>query len=146
MFTPEEVRTLRENLYALKATDKTITFTRAFKKHFWHGLQDGRSKCELLRELGYDPELLGSSRVEDISYHIRKEAERPEGVHEGRRIRTPYALGANDVSKLPQAQALRHLQAEVSYLRQEMEFLKNSCRRSIQMNGGNNHGFSKLQI
>lgn len=128
MFTPEEVRALRENPYTLKATDKTITFTRAFKEQFWQGLQEGKSKYELLKELGYDPELLGSSRVEGISYHIRKEAERPEGFHEGRRTRTPYALGANDVSELPQSQALRHLQAEVSYLRQEIEFLKKLMR------------------
>lgn len=96
--------------------------------------------------MGYDPELLGSSRVEGISYHIRKEAERPEGFHEGRRTHTPYALNADAASELPQAQALRHLQAEVSYLRQEVEFLKKSCRRRIQKDGGSNHGDSKLQI
>ena len=123
-FTPEEVRALRENPYTLKVTDKTIAFTRAFKEQFWEGLQQGKSKLELLKEMGYDPELLGSSRVEGIAYHVRKEAEHPEGFHEGRRTHTPYALSADAASELPQAQALRHLQAEVSYLRQEIEFLK----------------------
>lgn len=79
-FTPEEVRALRENPYTLKATDKTITFTRAFKEQFWQGLREGKSKYELLKELGYDPELLGPSRVEGISYHIRKRGRTPRGL------------------------------------------------------------------
>lgn len=128
-FTPEEILTLRKNPYTLRVSEKTIAFTRVFKEQFWSGLQEGKSKFEILKEMGYDPEILGLSRVEGITYHIRKEAEEPEGFHEGRRTRAPYSLSTDSFAELQQAQALRHLQAEVLYLRQEIEFIKKSCKR-----------------
>ena len=123
VFSPEEVVSLRNNPYTLKATEKTITFTLKFKEVMLDGLQRGKSPESIMRELGYDPAVIGDSRVKGIAYHITKEAESPEGLHEGRR--TPArAVTEEEVASSAPSRSLRRLQAEVSYLRQEVEFLK----------------------
>ena len=123
VFSPEEVVSLRNNPYTLKATEKTITFTLKFKEVMLDGLQQGKSPEIIMQGLGYDPAVIGDSRVKGIAYHITKEAESPEGLHEGRR--TPArAVTEEEVASSAPSRSLRRLQAEVSYLRQEVEFLK----------------------
>ena len=73
VFSPEEVVSLRNNPYTLKATEKTITFTLKFKEVMLDGLQRGKSPESIMRELGYDPAVIGDSRVKGIAYHITKE-------------------------------------------------------------------------
>lgn len=125
VFSPEEVVSLRNNPYTLKATEKTITFTLRFKEVMLDGLQQGKSPEIIMRELGYDPAVIGDSRVKGIAYHITKEAESPEGLHEGRRTpRMARAVTEEEVASSAPSRSLRRLQAEVSYLRQEVEFLK----------------------
>ena len=85
-FTPEEILALRSNPYTYTVTEKTISFTREFKERMWEGMQNGRPKRDLIIELGYDPDVLGPSRIEGIAYHIKEEANSPEGFHEGKRI------------------------------------------------------------
>ena len=127
VFSPEEVVSLRNNPYTLKATEKTITFTLKFKEVMLDGLQQGKSPEIIMRELGYDPAVIGDSRVKGIAYHIAKEAESPEGLHEGRR--TPArAVTEEEVASSAPSRSLRRLQAEVSYLRQEVEFLKKNMQ------------------
>lgn len=128
-FSPEEVVSLRNNAYTLKATEKTITFTLKFKEAMLDGLQQGKSPETIMRELGYDPAVFGESRVKGIAYHITKEAESPEGLHEGRRTpRKTRAVTEEEVASSAPSHTLRRLQAEVSYLRQEVEFLKKIMR------------------
>lgn len=83
-FTPEEIVSLRNNQYTLKVTERTITFTLQFKKEMLAGLQKGKSAKIIMKELGYDPDVLGESRISGLAYHLIKEAESPEGLHEGR--------------------------------------------------------------
>lgn len=119
-FSPEEVVSLRKNPYTLKATEKTVTFTLQSKQAMLDGLQQGKSPESMMRELGYDPAVIGDSRVKGIAHHITKEAESPEGLHEGRR--TPVT--EEEIASSAPSHSLRRLQAEVSYLRQEVDFLK----------------------
>ncbi len=124
-FTPEEILALRSNPYTFTVTEKTISFTREFKERMWEGMQNGRSRRALIIELGYDPDVLGPSRIEGIAYHIKEEASSPEGFHEGKRFSKAAAkMTKEEFAASTQSQALRRLQAEVSYLRQEIEFLK----------------------
>ena len=147
VFSPEEVVSLRNNPYTLKATEKTITFTLKFKEVMLDGLQQGKSPEIIMRELGYDPAVIGDSRVKGIAYHITKEAESPEGLHEGRRTpRMARAVTEEEVASSAPSRSLRRLQAEVSYLRQEVEFLKKLCKRAMGQSEGNDHGCSRLQV
>ena len=65
-FTPDEVLALRANPYTHTVTEKTISFTREFKERMWEGMQNGQPKRALVIELGYDPDILGPSRIEGI--------------------------------------------------------------------------------
>lgn len=123
-FAPEEVVSLRSNPYTAKVTEKTITFTLAFKEAFWKGLQEGRTASSLIQDLGYDLEILGETRISGIAYHIKEEAKSPDGLHEGRRKRATRSLSEEELATMSQTQSMRRLQSELAYLRQEMEFLK----------------------
>ena len=124
-FTPDEVLALRANPYTHTVTEKTISFTREFKERMWEGMQNGQPKRALVIELGYDPDILGPSRIEGIAYHIKKEANSPEGFHEGKRIsKVAKKVTEDELASSVPSHTLRRRQAEVSYLRQEIEFLK----------------------
>jgi len=122
-FSQDEMVELRSNPYTLRVTDKTITFTLAFKEAFWDGLQAGISPITIISKLGYNSEILGYTRIWGISQHIRKEAESGEGFREGRHNPTT-AISANEYGQLTNSRALQKMQNEIVYLRQEMEFLK----------------------
>lgn len=57
-FTPEEFLTLRKNPYTLRISEKTKAFIRVFKEQFWSGLQEGKSKFEILQEMDMTPRYL----------------------------------------------------------------------------------------
>ena len=116
-FTPEEILALRSNPYTYTVTEKTISFTREFKERMWEGMQNGRPKRDLIIELGYDPDVLGPSRIEGIAYHIKEEANSPEGFHEGKRISKVAArMTEEELTSSAPSHTLRRLQAEVSAL------------------------------
>jgi hypothetical protein len=129
-FTPDEVITLRNNPYTLKVTQQTISFTLAFKEAFWKGYQEGRTPHQLLQELGYDPYVLGRSRVDGIGKHIKNEANSEYGLHQGPIPRSRRTLQETDMKGLTQNQAMKQMQREIIYLQQEIEFIKKIITRS----------------
>jgi hypothetical protein len=83
--------------------------------------------------LGYDPEVFGAIRISGIQRHIRNEFREENGFHSGRKEKQP-AVGKSKVlsasvfssterPKTPQ-DAIKEMQHEIKFLRQELEFLK----------------------
>jgi hypothetical protein len=130
LFTPEDVKTLRDNPYTYKVSHQTIFFTLEFKELFWQGYQEGRSTTQLLHELGYDPDVLGEARVAGISRHIRDQANSEMGLRQGIARRSKPHLAESDMKGLTQNQAMKQMQREIIYLRQELEFVKKIIARS----------------
>ena len=62
-FTPEEMAILKANPYVLEVTEDIIHFSASFKSSFWDRLQNGMKPPDIFRELGSDPNLLGTGRV-----------------------------------------------------------------------------------
>ena len=122
-FSTEEIATLRSNPYTYKVTDRTIAFTVEFKEIFYTRLQEGITPSTIVSELGYDPEILGYSRIWGISQHVRAEADSGEGFHEGRGKQVKKAT-AVEISEMSNSRALIKMQNEINFLRQEMDFLK----------------------
>lgn len=67
-FTPEQVTELRQVPYTLAVTECTIRFTDAFKKDFWKLYIQGKTPAAIFRELGYNTDILGPSRISNFAY------------------------------------------------------------------------------
>ena len=123
-FTEEEMTILRENPYTYRVTPGQLHFTAAFKERFWQEYCSGTIPREILRNCGYDPEILGDSRINGIQLHIREAALKGEGFHTGSLPR--QAKPAEDKPEEPMTakEEFQQLKAEVQYLRKEVDFLK----------------------
>ena len=122
-FTESEQKLLKRNPYTYQVTAQEIHFTAEFKQAFWDLYRSGTSAVLTMRQLGYDTDLLGKERIRGIRSAVQRQALSPEGFRTGskpyRRRRRPEAT-----EELPPDQTLKRMQGEITYLRQEMEFLK----------------------
>lgn len=103
-FTAEQAAALRKNKYTLSVTDYQIRFTNEFKRDFWQLYLKGTSPEEIFTQLGYDAEVLGSSRIANFAYK--------------------QVQAHMEADNLPQDQKIKKLESEVSALRCELDTLK----------------------
>ena len=119
-FTPEEVLELKNNQYVHSVTAKTVRFTIAFKEFFWKEYNAGKTPRSILTNMGLNTEMLGESRIRGIVNHIRDEANSGAGFHEGRQ----QSHLTTDLSSLPMSRSVSYMQHQITYMRQELEFIK----------------------
>lgn len=98
-FTESEQKLLKRNPYTYQVTTQKIRFTAEFKQAFWDLYRSGTSPVLVMRQLGYDIDLLGKERIRGIRTVVQRQA-------------------------LPPEQTLKRMQGEITYLRQEMELKK----------------------
>ena len=134
-FTPEEVEALRQNPYTHTVTAQTISFTTEFKRIFWEKSQAGQTPSEIMREMGYDPEVLGQSRISGIKSHIKEQIWSEEGIHAGRKS-VGKGMKEDDLKQLSSSKSMIKMANELAYLRQEVEFIK----KTIQMGNRKKQG------
>lgn len=120
-FTEDEMNILRANPYVKNITPFKIRFNVAFKERFWEEYQLGRPIAAIVADMGIDPEVLGSNRLYGIAQHVKDAAYSGEGFRDYYKNSRDYA---KDASELPASKALTQLQHEVSYMKQELEFIK----------------------
>ena len=122
IFTPEELEVLERNVYTLKLSPSWIKFTEEFKEDFWRLYLAEMPIRDIFQKLGYDPEILGDKRIDGFVYHLRKhyltEEQRQNTQH---RKRPPVNVR---YSEMKTAEAIRAMETELIYLRQEVDFLK----------------------
>ncbi len=122
-FTQEEQEALRANPYTYKVTPAQLKFTAEFKAYFWEEYNKGILPKEILRSCGYEPEMLGDSRINGILLHIRETAKNGEEFRSENKPRIPKDLSKSDPAVTPEDE-LKQLKSEVRYLRKEVDFLK----------------------
>jgi len=120
-FTPEELVKIKQNPYVKSATAHMIRFNSVFKAEFWEQIGKGRMPTDIIRTMGFDPEVLGESRISGIAQHVREQAESGTGFRD---VRQTTLLNEGLHKPLPPSKALLHMQHEIAYLKQEMEFIK----------------------
>ena len=123
-FTKREIQLLKHNPYTYQVSEYQIFFTKEFKEEFWRRYQEGESPRRIVEALGYDPDMLGTSRLSGIQINIKKQANRPEGFSEGKRNCKRIKSGLYSVENNPTDETIVKMQHEILYLRQEIEFLK----------------------
>ena len=118
-FTPEQQEILRSNQYTARVTPDTLSLTKEFKELFYREYLAGAIPREILQKYGYPVEILGKKRIWGIAHCIKKEYEHNHSFSD---IRT-NSFGKTAVSCTPE-EKIRLLEHQVSYLTQEVEFLK----------------------
>jgi hypothetical protein len=122
-FTDDEIRSMKENPYTHKVSEKTIRFTAAFKEEFWQRYQSGETPTQIIKALGYDEEVFGIHRIEGILTNIKEQAISGVGFYEGH-CRPKRRATAEYYESVSPPRALALMQNEIIYLRQEVEFIK----------------------
>ena len=117
-FTAEQIELLCNNPYVQWVNEDRVSFTAEFKNEFWRLYrEEGMSAYDILRSMGIDYHILGSSRVQGITNSIKKQYRLYGDFSEKRRVFMPE-------EELTPGKEVTRLRTEVEYLRQEQEFLK----------------------
>lgn len=131
-----EIALLKENPYTHEVRARQISFTAEFKHIFWARYQAGEYIPAIFESLGYDPEILGIARMYSLASNLRK------CVAEGREFTSGYTNLAKSYrgtgrNSAPDTSAMQH---ELTYLRQQAEFLKKLPNWAEGQSGGADDG------
>lgn len=127
-FTQKEQDILSNNPYTLNVTETTLQFTLEFKNTYWDMYSQGLGPSQILKECGYDPKMLGTARITGLSQHLREEHKKYGCFHEARPINAAKHPSKAEYEKMSQKKAMKEMQTEIVYLRQEIDFLKKLIR------------------
>jgi hypothetical protein len=124
-FTPEEQRILAENPNTYHVTRTMLSLTLEAKKRILEMTEKNYPYAKIMKELGYNLDIIGMSRAHGLVWHVKKEAQSELGLHEGYVRTKGKRLSDEDIKGLPtNPESFGKLINELSYLRQEVEFLK----------------------
>ena len=126
-FTPEEIEQLRQNKYVLNATENKISYSLEFKQFVMKETELGTKSPDIFIKAGFDPEMLGKSRIYAAVKGIRKQAKSTEGLRASSKKSRNERLAEfaqEDYSKKHTKVAIRELQKKIVHLEQQIEFLK----------------------
>ena len=117
-FTEEQVRILADNPYTRRVGEYTISFTPEFLRDACRMRAAHKTYRQIFEEHGYDPDMIGRRRM----YHVGEciKGKTPGDFPDMRQIR-PKVIGFDQKSE---KRAMKQMQHEILYLRQEVEFLK----------------------
>lgn len=119
-FTQEQVNILKDNPYVKNVSEKAITYTEAFREEFYIRYQEEPLPSKILKELGFDPEILGQSRVYSLSKRVRKQASRKTGFKDTRED----SSGRPRHKERTKDEEIEYLKHMVEYQQQQIEALK----------------------
>lgn len=124
-FTPDEQRILAENPNTYHVTSNMLYLTLNAKKRILEMIEKNYPYTKIMKELGYDLDIIGMTRANGLVWHVKKEAQSELGLHEGYVRTKRKRLSDEDLKRLPtNPESFGKLINELSYLRQEVEFLK----------------------
>jgi len=147
-FTPWEREQLVNNPNVSSVTDKTVSFTKEFKKLFWKRMNAGVHAITIFSEAGIDPQILGQKRISGFAKQLRRQIELGLEFQDGRNPSFPpktkqttaepqLTPGQFDIPKPPRLPKHKYIQRQlytdeditdlihnVAYLTQELGFIK----------------------
>lgn len=127
LFSTKEIAELSQSPYVAKVTPGQITYTPEFKRTAYEKHCSGIPMREIFIEYGIDPDMLGKIRVWTFCQSLREKASRDEGFTDLRaqNSRKP----SKETREHTLAARVEHLEHELAYTRQEVEFLKKFTRQ-----------------
>lgn len=122
LFSNKEIEILKNNKYVLNVTDKGITYTNEFKIQFIADSNNGMSSREIFEKADFDINIVGLRRIESAGSRWRADYRKNgiSGLDDTRRNNS----GRPRVRKLTQEEVLKRKDAEIAYLKAEIDLLK----------------------
>lgn len=117
-FTEEQVNILAENKYTYRVSEHSLKFTAEFFRDACRARAKRISYRQFLEEHGYDPEMLGRRRIYHIGETIKGKT--PGDFPDDRPVKSKLIHFDEKSDK----RAMKQMQHEILYMKQEIEFLK----------------------
>ena len=117
-FTPEEVSELSKNPAVLRVNEHFLHLTPEFKEWFYREFKRGMHAPQILRDAGFNLDVLTPARVRSIRAHILQwKAEQPKPKETETELPCLYELAAAK-------QKIDRLERQLKRTTQELEFVK----------------------
>ena len=118
VFTEEQIRKLADNRYTYRVSSKSISFTPEFMRLLCRKKAEGLQNRKIFEECGYDPDVLGRYRMSNAVRKIKGKSpeDSPDKPLPNSKMR--------EFDENSDKRAMKQMQHEILYLRQEVEFLK----------------------
>lgn len=126
LFAPEQIAILEQNRYTKLVSPSMIKFTEDFKEDFWRLYLTDMPVKDIYRTLGYDPDILGTKRIDGFVYNLRKSylSDEQRQASQSRTAKVKRPPVDVNYSEMKSSEAIHAMEAELVYLRQEVAFLK----------------------
>ena len=123
-FTVEQMECLVSNPFTYKVTVYRISFTLEFKNLFLARYESGEAVKDIFTSLGYDTAMIGDNRMYSFAKRLADQAEAGEmPTEEPPKAKREKPVNV-DYNTMPAQQSVAAMQREITYLRQQIEFLK----------------------
>lgn len=122
LFTELEIALLKKNRYVKNVSSKGITYTDEFKSYVISEVEKGNCSTEIFESAGFNIEILGKRRIHSAVGRWKK-AYLEKGVM-GLRDTRKGNSGRPMEREMTKEDVIRHQQAEIEYLREELELVK----------------------
>lgn len=123
-FTDEEMEILKANPFTSKIDRRHIWFTLEFQNLFLSRHEAGETATDIFMDLGYDISILGPNRVYGFSRRLYDRLGSGRELVEVRGNALVQKPANVDYNTMPSQNAVSSMQRELTYLRQQVEFLK----------------------
>lgn len=126
IFTKEQIEQLLENEHVRTCSEKSITYSPAFKQMAVKNYEEGLTAIHIFKEAGFDLNIIGIDVPNDQLKQWRKihKNQGMEGLSKERRGRsTGSKRGRPKTKGLTDANRIERLEAENAYLKAENVFL-----------------------
>lgn len=118
----EEQSILRANPYTYKVGESQISFTKEFKQLFWEEYQRRERPTKIFERYGYDTNILGRNRITGFQQCLKRDFEQGLEFRSGSRPAGARQEATAEDESYPST--IKELQHRLSYLEEEVEFLK----------------------
>lgn len=119
-FTQKQVAELRKNPFVKNVSEKSITYKEEFKELFYQKYLSGETPRQIFKDCGFDPNILGTSRIYGFAERVKKYGNRQDGFVDTRSFKS----GRPDEGKATIEEKLAISEYNNKILRQEIDFLK----------------------
>lgn len=76
LFTPKQIIQLQKNPNVQNISERSITYTDAFKSQFIDGYFAGKTPRQIFKKAGFDEDIIGIKRIEQTAFRWRKAYEK----------------------------------------------------------------------